>query len=165
MARLRTIVSNVTVWFTLLVACAFIVPFIIYWDRDQTFELMNAIVFACACGTAVGHFPAFWYAMRLPYREVSAGELLNVGIFVGSLGATTVFGARWLWRIADRPWWATDHAAVAFGLWVFVIGYMLCFSTVGAQNGRMPAGAYQKAALTVFLAALTSTVLVTLLKK
>lgn len=163
--KLRTSISNVTIWLVLLVAFLFIVPFILYWDRDQTFELMNAIVFACAAGTAVGHFPAFWYALRLPYRDVTAGELLNVGIFIGSVGAITVFGARWLWRVADRPWWATDHPIVAFGLWVFVIGYMLCFSTVGARDGKMPAGAYQQAAMTVFLAALTSTVLVTLLKK
>lgn len=161
--HVRTSISNVTVWFALLVACIMSVPLILYAPRDQMFELMNALAFACGAGTAVGHFPAALAAMRMPYKDLTAGQILSTGIFLSSMGVMGVFGARWIWRILDRPSWASDHGMVAFSLWVFVLGYMMCFATVGARDGRMPMSAYQGAALTVFLAALISTVLVTFL--
>jgi hypothetical protein len=156
------LISNISVWVSLLLVCFAFFPLLLFAERQDFFEGLNAICMALGAGVLFGYGRASWKTMRAPIHSVKPEELLVVGIVVCSFSVVGIFGGLWLWRALHKPDYIIDSGLFAFTRYLFAFGAFTVLVSAQSNNGSVNGNAYGKAGLVVAGAVLAAAILISL---
>jgi hypothetical protein len=150
---MRLKISNAALWAVLVAAWIAFMPLGLLVERQDLFEVINAMIMAVASGVVVGFWPRAWAALRMPVHILDAADLLIIGIVVCSVSVTVIFGGQWLWRALDKPEWIIDSFFLAFTRWAFLTGaIMVLTSSATRVNGIVTPGMFRRSCVVVMAA-------------
>jgi uncharacterized membrane protein len=78
---------------------------IVAFERSAAFEVLNAMVVAVAVGVTVGFTIAAWHTLWADAHQLSAGDVLVLGIWLLWIGLIGAFFSLWMFRLTDDHWW------------------------------------------------------------
>jgi hypothetical protein len=132
---MKTEISNVAVWFLLLVAFVVCIPAIHYVDRQSMFEIVDGLAVGGAIGALIRWGPAAWSALWPPARSLKASDLLSVGVGLLAIGGALRLGYQWYWRASDKPDYVIDSVLMLYFTIVVVFGYFLLLVPTFSSDG------------------------------
>jgi hypothetical protein len=127
---------NTTILWGLLLGTLAFIPFAYYMERQDAFEVMNALIAALSIFTVIGGAREVYRILRLPAHDIRASHVLVVAISVGSIALAMTFISLWVWRafptslhyIIDT-WW------VLFSRWWLSGAFILTIATQANSEG------------------------------
>jgi len=155
-------VNNVSLWITLLVSAAFLIPLDLIFARNELFEFVNLLIIAVAAGTAIGFHPAALDALKLPAHKLSSGQVLVTGLVLASIAIVIIFTGQYVWRAFDRPDQISDNLFLAFGRWLLFISWVMTLIASGSDEGKLPPSTYKRAGIVVFVTIIIAGVILAL---
>jgi hypothetical protein len=129
-----TIISSLIIFACLIVA----------FERSAAFEVLNAMVVAVAVGVTVGFTIAAWHTLWADAHQLSAGDVLVLGIWLLWIGLIGAFFSLWMFRLTDDHWWL-NAGWTAATRWFIFCGGALHLAAAGAIEGRIPRRSYVRA--------------------
>lgn len=154
------LIRNTTLFGLMALATVLFIPFAYLVPRQQAFEVLNAVCIASAAGAGLGWARSTWDAVRLPPRDMTAGHIVIVSVFLMCIAAIGVFMAQWAWRISGRPDWILDSAATLFSRWIFAGALVLAMTANWSSDGIVHVGAYKRTLALVAGAVLIASLLI-----
>jgi hypothetical protein len=146
--------KNTTIWMGLAAIIGLFVPAILLVPRQPFFVAMDAVGIAAAAAICIGSAAATWAAVKLPFRNISLGQLLSVGFFVICLAIALVFGGLWAWRAQGKPDWIADWVMAAFSRWLLDAGLLAAVTVTFTTEGVVTINSYRRS-LTLLAVALS----------
>lgn len=153
-------IRNTTLWVMLFCVGLLFIPAILLINRQDLFEILNAICVATSLGVCAGYAATTWRAIRMPPHQMTAAHLVIVGAFLICISLTVVFTGQYIWRATGKPSWAIDSWPIAFSRWTLASGLMIYLATNYSRNGEIVVGAYKRTAILVSISVLVASFLV-----
>lgn len=132
---MKTEISNVAVWFLLLIAFGIFIPIVYFVNIQSLFEIADGLAVGFAGGALIRWGPAAWNALWPPARTLRASDLLSVGISLLAIGGALRLGAQWYWRAADKQNSIIDSVPMLYFTIIVVLGYSLVLVPTFSSNG------------------------------
>jgi hypothetical protein len=161
---MKDVLKSSTFWFG-FIWCAIFLPIAFLLPRQALYELLNAIVFSCGSGIVWAYRKQIITILKCPLRDLSGGQLLQLGIFGGWGATASIFFVLWYWRLHDKNIDVVDSLGNAASRWLLILAAMSHLSASGAirdndnDQSRIPPNSYLRTgtyvALGILLGALT----------
>jgi hypothetical protein len=157
---MKRTIRNTTLWVILAAVGLLFIPAVIFIERRELFEALNAVCIAASVGVCVGYASSTWRAIRMPPHQMTAAHLVIVAAFLICMSLAIVFAGQYAWRAMDKPDWVIDSWPVALSRWTLAGGLVIYLATNYSRNGEIVVGAYRRTAILVALAVLIASILV-----
>jgi hypothetical protein len=133
MGRIKRGQMALTIIISLIIFACLIVAF----ERSAAFEVLNAMVVAVAVGVTVGFTIAAWHTLWADAHQLSAGDVLVLGIWLLWIGLIGAFFSLWMFRLTDDHWWLNAGWTAATRWFIFCGG-------ASSRSGRGHRGPHPK---------------------
>lgn len=109
---------------------------LLFLPTAYMFDLVNALTVAVGVGVLAAYGPGVWRSYQ--QDEWGGGHYLVLGIAVTWIATTLRHMWNWAWRFAGKPDAMIDHPAVAFLVFLAMLGGTLHLAASGAIDGDIP---------------------------
>lgn len=130
-------VKNTTLWFAIILLFILVSPSVYAADRQNMFEIVDALAVGGALGCLVRWGPAAWNALKPPIHGLRAADYLVVGIGMVCIGGATRLAGQWYWRAAGKPDWWIDSAWLLYCTISITFGYYLLLIPTFTSHGGL----------------------------
>lgn len=132
--------STVVVAFILWAA---FIPVVLFVDRQVAYSLVNAVAASVAVGIVVGYSRDVWESLKLPVSELTAGDALQIGIFINWSAAAIIHTTLFWWRVTGKiDDSLIDSSLGLIGRYLLVTSGFLHLLAANSIEGRIPKVSY-----------------------
>ena len=128
-------IKNTTLWIIVLLTFALFTPLAVFRERQEIFEIVDALAVGMGIGVLLGYAKTVWRAIKLPVHDLTSGDYMLVGLYFSTMGSSLRLAGQWYWRANDKPNWWIDSLGLFYITIFIVIGVAFFLLTTASHEG------------------------------